>query len=185
MAVYFIQRMDETKLIKIGMSKNAHRRHGELAAESDVPLQLLGVLEDGREWLLHQEFAEHRVEGEWFHPVPALRQFIERHCHDGDPVPWDEMIEQARQAGKNVPLRSLFTRTIRWGDVYGGMGEQEAFEKIVNTALAAREDGHPIIVRHARIKGQPGLLVFIPGYQMENGSLQPIQEPAPAPAEPA
>lgn len=60
-----------------------------------------------------------------------------------------------------------------------GMSKHNAYEWVMTAALSVREDGHPIVVKQARVAGEQGLLIFIPGYTMAEGALQAI------PAEPA
>lgn len=56
-----------------------------------------------------------------------------------------------------------------------GISKHNAYEWVMTTALSVRDEGHPIIVRQAKVAGEHGLLVFIPGYKMEGGELKAIE----------
>lgn len=75
--VYFI-RSGETGPIKIGISRDVARRKGELEREEKEKLTVLATVEGtmADERTLHQRFAEHRLHGEWFAPVPELLSHI-------------------------------------------------------------------------------------------------------------
>lgn len=77
--IYFIQGR-ETFNIKIGYTRrDADRRLRELQTGSHEVLFLLAVIEDGdeeHERLLHQRFADNRLEGEWFKPSLDLLRYI-------------------------------------------------------------------------------------------------------------
>jgi hypothetical protein len=47
---------------------------------------------------------------------------------------------------------------------------------VVNTALKVRDGGHDIVVRHAKVTGQAGILVFLPGFELNDGNLELVQE---------
>lgn len=47
---------------------------------------------------------------------------------------------------------------------------------VANTALMARDSGHQVVVRHARVEGQRGILVFIPGFELHDGNLSLVDE---------
>lgn len=184
--VYFIQRLDDSRLIKIGMSANVQRRYHQLASRSDVPLSLLGWLDGGREWLLHQEFAEYRVEGEWFRPAPAILDFIERHVVGGQPVAWDDMIQRAKGRGQHIPLRSMFdSNEDAVHSLFANMDRQAVAQVVVDTALGVQSKGHQVVVRHAKVQGEQGILIFIPGFELRDGNLSlvaTVAEPEPEPA---
>lgn len=77
--VYFIQTLAESGLVKIGYSIHPKVRLRALQSASGHRLRLLhaepGSMQD--ETALHRRFAKHRTEGEWFHPVPELLEYIE------------------------------------------------------------------------------------------------------------
>lgn len=52
----------------------------------------------------------------------------------------------------------------------------DAVALVVNTALKVRDGGHDIVVRHAKVTGQAGILVFLPGFELNDGNLELVQE---------
>lgn len=76
--IYFIQAGDEGP-IKIGYSGRLHYRLQSLATACPWPPRLLLSIAGTRtkESRLHRTFAEHRLNGEWFEPVPELLDYIE------------------------------------------------------------------------------------------------------------
>ena len=82
-SVYFI-RAQSTGLIKIGKANHVPTRLANLQSASPDMLTLLAFItfEDGRnatykETELHQQFAEFRHHGEWFHSNEELNKLIE------------------------------------------------------------------------------------------------------------
>lgn len=75
--VYFIRRGDSGP-VKIGFSANVRKRIRSLQTGSAEPLKLLAVAEGGEqtERFLHEQFARHRLEGEWFSPDASLLALI-------------------------------------------------------------------------------------------------------------
>lgn len=75
--VYFIRR-GESGPVKIGFSANVRKRVRSLQTGSAEPLKLLAVAEGGEqtERFLHEQFARHRLEGEWFSPDASLLGLI-------------------------------------------------------------------------------------------------------------
>jgi hypothetical protein len=80
--VYFVQRGG---LIKIGTASNLKSRLSSIAAGGSMPPGMTPgpvvvlATEPGhfaRETKLHDQFADDRAHGEWFHPSPALLQYI-------------------------------------------------------------------------------------------------------------
>lgn len=74
--IYFIQ-AGEDGPVKIGFAKTVvgvHRRLAGFQTSHHETLRLLGYLEGSREdeATLHRVFADARVRGEWFSPVPDL-----------------------------------------------------------------------------------------------------------------
>ena len=83
--VYFIG--SEAGPIKIGFTVGLKDRLAALRASSPVKLKLLATCHGHatREAAYHEQFAEHRLHGEWFEPAPAILTEIARlNCHDGD-----------------------------------------------------------------------------------------------------
>ena len=75
---YFL-RDEVTGEIKIGMSNAPHRRAEEMRLERNHPVSVLVELRGGAcERHYHNRYAEHRLEGEWFEPAPAILSEIER-----------------------------------------------------------------------------------------------------------
>lgn len=79
MSIYFIQGV-EGGPIKIGYSRNPSQRLAALQTTSPVPLEILFECPGDRrcEQILHAEFAEGRLYGEWFsEDTPDLAEFLE------------------------------------------------------------------------------------------------------------
>ena len=74
--VYYVQRPGDDA-IKIGVTNDIAKRLGGL--RTVAPVVLLATHLGGRpaEQAMHVRFAEHRVDGEWFRPVPELLAHIE------------------------------------------------------------------------------------------------------------
>lgn len=79
--IYFIEN-EKTKSIKIGISKNPHKRREMLQTGSDGRLRIIGAFRgfESDERRLHQRFAAQRGIGEWFEPVLELRALIQELC---------------------------------------------------------------------------------------------------------
>ena len=52
------------------------------------------------------------------------------------------------------------------------MSRFDAVALVANTALELRGAGHDVVVRHAAISGQRGILVFMPGFELIDGNLR-------------
>lgn len=52
------------------------------------------------------------------------------------------------------------------------MSRFDAAALVANTALEVRDSGHNVIVRHARVQGQAGILIFIPDFELIDGNLR-------------
>jgi hypothetical protein len=83
MCVYFIQCGDGGP-IKIGIAEDAEHRMAALQTGCPYKLRLLDTYRpyygfDARlfEAQLHALFAPHRMDGEWFHPVDEIADFID------------------------------------------------------------------------------------------------------------
>lgn len=79
--VYFIEALGADR-IKIGYSVNPKARLKNLQTGSAFELSLVGTVEQ-QEWpegSLHQRFAAHRIQGEWFHFAADIRAFIAEHA---------------------------------------------------------------------------------------------------------
>lgn len=77
--VYFVQSGDDGA-IKIGWSSDPDNRISDLQTGNPVVLRLLCCLIGGAsiERALHERFANHRLQGEWFAPHEDILLFIER-----------------------------------------------------------------------------------------------------------
>ena len=58
---------------KIGRSFDVERRAREVSASCPFPVEVVAVFpgRGGQEGVLHKQFAEQRMHGEWFHCCPA------------------------------------------------------------------------------------------------------------------
>jgi len=83
--VYFIQMLDDNlNPIKIGKSGEPKIRFEQALNHSPYPLSFLGVAEDVDESVLHTQFKEQRLEGEWFTPSEELLTYIRENCIEAD-----------------------------------------------------------------------------------------------------
>lgn len=75
--VYFVQQGEDGP-IKIGFSDDVEHRLATLQTGSPYPLRLLLVIpgSQSKEASFHSKFADARLSGEWFRPVPELLSFI-------------------------------------------------------------------------------------------------------------
>lgn len=73
---YFIG--GETGPVKIGYSIDVKARLSSIRSHSPVPLSILATRSGGRfrEWAYHEQFAAHRLHGEWFERVPEIEAEI-------------------------------------------------------------------------------------------------------------
>lgn len=55
---------------------------------------------------------------------------------------------------------------------FSDLAEHDAVALVTNTAVVAKQSGHGVVVRHARIEGQRGILVFMPGYELVEGRVR-------------
>lgn len=69
MAVYFVQ-AGGAGPVKIGFAKSAHARLSKMQSDNPQKLRLVALFEGGLrdEQSLHERFAKHRMQGEWFAP---------------------------------------------------------------------------------------------------------------------
>ena len=69
------------------------------------------------------------------------------------------------------------------------MSRFDAVALVANMALEVREAGHDVVVRHAAISGNRGILIFMPGFELIDGNLRLVAtaapEPPPSPTEAA
>jgi hypothetical protein len=83
--LYAIQMMspDGHGPIKLGHSADPQRRLKDFSHAAPFPLKLLAtwpVKHIRDEAALHEQFLPHKLEGEWFKPVPELLDFLQRHA---------------------------------------------------------------------------------------------------------
>ena len=73
--VYFVM---SDGFIKIGVSAQLRLRLADLQTGNPRPLEVLHTLEgtEETEHILHERFSAHRIQGEWFYPVPELLTLI-------------------------------------------------------------------------------------------------------------
>ena len=71
--VYFVQAGDDGP-VKIGFSRAPAQRVADLQTSNPAPLRLLATIPGClvSEAMLHREFGEHRIRGEWFHPARVV-----------------------------------------------------------------------------------------------------------------
>lgn len=113
MTVYFIAPVGGGN-IKIGHTESVRTRLSSLMIWSPVPLEVLAECPGDRvlEIILHRQFQDFRLHGEWFSPADAIKQMIERiksgdfpafpRAPDGYYVRWD-LKRELRENGLSVP----------------------------------------------------------------------------------
>lgn len=76
--IYFIE-AEGAQRIKIGYSKNPDRRLRSLSTGSPMPLRLLAQIPGNQadESKIQRQFAELRLEGEWFYATAQLRDYVD------------------------------------------------------------------------------------------------------------
>lgn len=98
--VYYIQFADR---VKIGTSTDARRRLYGLPHDQVLAFELGGVtLERQR----HQQFAQHRVTGEWFTAHPQILDHAAQLRRRQGSDPWSWLAAQRRQAKAETPDRN-------------------------------------------------------------------------------
>ncbi len=80
--IYFIQM--QSGPIKIGFTKSLTKRLSTIKVSSPEPIALLGVMEgkQTKERWLHEQFAVHRLQGEWFSPAPEVLAYVKDNTLD-------------------------------------------------------------------------------------------------------
>lgn len=76
--VYFVQAGSDGP-IKIGVALDVEKRRTQLQEASWEKLTILARVpgDQGTERMLHEEFRDFRIRGEWFRPDPVLLTFID------------------------------------------------------------------------------------------------------------
>ena len=84
--IYFIQ-SETGGSVKIGFATDPDKRLGGLQVGRTDTLRILGVIRSRRskEGELHEQFAAHRVRGEWFKPAPEIIAYIREHTESWKP----------------------------------------------------------------------------------------------------
>ena len=65
------------------------------------------------------------------------------------------------------------------------MSRFDAVALVANTALEVREAGHDVVVCHAAISGNRGILIFMPGFELIDGNLRLVASAEPTHTEAA
>ena len=92
MCVYFIQ-AEQGGLIKIGLSKHPLTRLEDIQRFCPIKLKLIGIVKNASyttEQSIQYDFRQFRQYGEWFEPVPSLKQFI---IENAQPVEYGNKID--------------------------------------------------------------------------------------------
>ena len=58
------------------------------------------------------------------------------------------------------------------------MSRFDAVALVANMALEVRDAGHDVIVRHALVSGNRGILIFMPGFELIDGNLRLVASEA-------
>lgn len=94
--VYFIRCQDR---VKIGFSKDPHRRLTKINADAPYPCDLIGAADASvyAEKGIHEQFAAARIHGEWFSLTPEILQFA-KSANALDPASFGNKFERANIA---------------------------------------------------------------------------------------
>lgn len=106
--VYFLQSRPSGP-IKIGTTTDLGRRMATLRAGLPITSELLCTLTGSRELEshFHETFKEHRLEGEWFEPVPELLDLIQRIKRVGDAVLPPGLVRSLREAPPKITAEGI------------------------------------------------------------------------------
>lgn len=112
----------EHKPIKVGITGNPQQRYKGFLGGLPFPIQWLGIwpAKKGRqaEQAVFDKFADYRLGGEWFHPVPELLAFIEENV-----TRYAQLIEKYKEEGK-TPTRRIPKNVEGWI----GLAEYNAYK---------------------------------------------------------
>lgn len=90
--VYFAQRTDETREIKIGVTRNVKRRLEQLRTQARGKLELLLHVHGDRVLgrFIHRKFKPLKVFGEWYRPGQEIFEYIDalRSSWTSEPAPF-------------------------------------------------------------------------------------------------
>lgn len=80
----FVYFLSSGELIKIGRTKDIHRRISCIKTMSPLPITLLGFIQGdkSKEKAIHNKFSNIRSHGEWFFKSTDLEAFIRDVCHE-------------------------------------------------------------------------------------------------------
>lgn len=128
--IYFITAR-EIGRVKIGYSQEPRTRFMKMRTDSPVPLALERICEGGVsvEHALHDRFAAHRLQGEWF----ALSHEIERHM---------ETLTSVDRAPKGKSLTSTIAE---------GVGISRSYASMI--ATGSRNPSRPLAIHILRTTG--------------------------------
>lgn len=150
MAVYFIKC---NEYVKIGVAMDVEQRLYELQTGNPYNLVLIGKIPGGyrTEGILHKRFREMHIVREWF----ILTQ---------------EMVDIAEgrievQIPKDTMSKSQFN--------LDNLSEADRVRLVANTALIAQVSGG-VTVFNGRYKSAPGVMIWIPGYNIDNGEMNKL-----------
>jgi hypothetical protein len=120
MSVYFIRAGD---YIKIGVASDPHRRLREHQTSSPQKLELVGVIEGGRELerALHAMFSDAHVNGEWFKPTAkmlAIAQGTITVSAPSQPKDSNEWIEFSKKGTRNPKRYAYLRRWVKRGEAW-------------------------------------------------------------------
>jgi hypothetical protein len=80
MGQVYVIRAERLRLVKIGFTKNSHKRRGEMQVGSPdiLTLQTIFTTEDPQWWekTLHEQFQHLRAHGEWFCPDDEMEEWL-------------------------------------------------------------------------------------------------------------
>lgn len=105
--IYFIQPVDGGS-IKIGKANSPPDRLRELQTGSPDRLKIIGMMQgdEATEYALHDLFARHRLDGEWFSPDDDLTEFIETVVNSRNPfLHYGQAVKRIAEYGSLSPNR--------------------------------------------------------------------------------
>lgn len=139
MNVYFIKTSDNAQLVKVGKARDVNKRIRELQTGSSVGLEVMGVVPCSTdkealaiEKLIHENFYNLRVRGEWFRNSAILRNFIEG-CVEKSPEKVGRALEKNKRAIKkkgssfvNLPTGHRIHRHVLYKQAAESVGMYES-----------------------------------------------------------
>lgn len=58
---------------------------------------------------------------------------------------------------------------------FSDMSPHDIARLVANTALVAKSSGGPVSVFGGKLKGEQGVMIWIPGYEIDNGEMNLIE----------